>query len=153
MFSRDRIGAIIFLIVMILYALVAVEIPSLDFDEMGVTPSTLPLFYSFVGIPIAILLLLLPSKGNHNPNWFKEACALDWKRALSLLGTMLIYGLTIKSLGFLISTILFLMLSFLIMGLRQPSKILLGAIPMSVVFWALLTQVLGIYLDPGILFR
>ncbi len=151
--TKNRIGAILFLVLLVAYALIAQGIPNMDFDEIGVTPSTLPLFYSYVGIPIALLLLVLPTKGDRTAAWLRAALKLDWKRALGLLGLMLIYGLTIKTLGFILSTIIFLCGGFVVMGLKQPSKILLGAIPITIVFWAILTQLLGIYLDPGFLFR
>jgi len=62
------------------------------------------------------------------------------------------YGLTIEPLGFLISTILFLSGGFWAMGERRIKIILLVSITVTVVFWFILTQLLKIYLEPGILY-
>ena len=62
---------------------------------------------------------------------------------------MISYGLAIKILGFLVSTILFLGIGFWIMGERKLKVILLTATITAFAFWLSLTQLLRIYLDLG----
>ncbi len=65
---------------------------------------------------------------------------------------MIFYGLIIKLAGFIISTILFLIVGFRILGERRVKILLLASIPFVVVFWFLLNRILGVYLEPGVLF-
>ena len=66
---------------------------------------------------------------------------------------MVFYGFTIRYLGFLISTTIFLVGGFAVLGERRI-KVLLGAsIPVVFIFWYLLTQLMGIYLAPGDIFE
>ena len=70
-------------------------------------------------------------------------------RAVGLLVSMVIYGLTISSLGFLGATILFLITGFWVMGIRQQKVLFLLPVIVATFFWFVLTKILGIYLDTG----
>jgi putative tricarboxylic transport membrane protein len=78
---------------------------------------------------------------------------MKWKPVIMLAALMIFYGLTIRYLGFLISTTIFLMGGFAVLG-ESRIKVLLGAaVPVVFVFWFLLSQLMGIYLAPGDIFE
>ena len=61
----------------------------------------------------------------------KEAFrGLDWPRVGLLVGMMIFYGLTLRFLGFVISSIIFLMGGFWILGERRIWMVLVGSIPL-----------------------
>ena len=62
---------------------------------------------------------------------------------------MTFYSAMLEPAGFLLSTSLFLIAGFFVMGERRKKVLLFASIPVAVVFWFLMTQVLGIYLVPG----
>lgn len=144
--SQNKIGALIFLALSIFYGYLASQIPVATGLEGPVKPATLPLFLSASGIVVSILLLLLPSEK------VRADLVLDRNnlfRAVGLLVSMVIYGLTISSLGFLGATILFLITGFWVMGIRQQKVLFLLPVIVATFFWFVLTKILGIYLDTG----
>ena len=143
---QNKIGALIFLALSIFYGYLASQIPVAIGLEGPVKPATLPLFLSASGIVVSILLLLLPSEK------VRADLVLDRNnlfRAVGLLVSMVIYGLTISSLGFLGATILFLITGFWVMGIRQQKVLFLLPVIVATFFWFVLTKILGIYLDTG----
>ena len=76
----------------------------------------------------------------------------NWRLVFALLGLMLVYGLALGWLGFLIATILFLIGGILLMGERSLAFACKVSIPFTLIFWALLTKGLNVYLEPGRLF-
>ena len=62
---------------------------------------------------------------------------------------MVAYSAMLEPFGFLIATSAFLITGFFIMGERRKAVLLFASVPVAVVFWFLMTQVLGIYLVPG----
>ena len=64
----------------------------------------------------------------------------------------LAYGFALDWLGFLLSTTLFLIAGFRILGEKRPKMLLLVAVPFVFIFWFGLTQMLEIYLAPGRIF-
>jgi putative tricarboxylic transport membrane protein len=76
---------------------------------------------------------------------------LNWGKVAALCGLMLFYGAAITRLGFLASTWLFLVGGILLLGERRWSVVLALSIGIALGFWAVLTKLLGIYLEPGLL--
>ena len=64
---------------------------------------------------------------------------------------MLFYGFTIRSLGFIIATIIFLVTGFVLLKEKNMKRILLISVGVSVGFYLLLNNVLGVYIDPGMI--
>ncbi len=62
---------------------------------------------------------------------------------------MIFYGATLEPFGFIISTITFLILGYLILGERRVKTLILASVPVVIIFWAIMTQLLGIYLSSG----
>lgn len=155
---KDKVGALVILAFSIVYGAMALNIPEAPGVEgAGVTPSSLPIALSATGIVASLLILILPAprridRDDEGESSFADTFkGLDWRCAALLFLLMVGYGLTLKPLGFLISTILFLCGGFWTMGERRIKLMLLVAIGVTVGFWFLLTQLLRIYLEPGVL--
>ena len=155
--TKDKVGALIFFVLSIAYGTTALNIPEAPgIEDSGVTPASLPLALSATGIVASLLILILPAarRIDHNGEEASFTAAfkgLDWKCAAFLFLLMVVYGLTLKPLGFLISTILFLCGGFWTMGERRIKLMMLVSIGVTVGFWFILTQLLRIYLEPGVL--
>ena len=92
---------------------------------------------------LSLVLLVKPGSGTT-----ADVSGFQWKRAGLICLLMVLYGLTIRSGGFLISTSLFLIGGFLILGERRPVLIVLSSLPVVVAFWLLMSQFLGVYVAP-----
>ncbi len=152
--SRDKVGALFFLVLSLFYGLMTFNIPlNMMAKKAFFTARTVPITVAVCGIIISLLLLILPSADADGRNSIiKTFSGFNWKRAGLLLLLMIFYGLIIKLAGFIISTILFLIVGFRILGERRVKILLLASIPFVVVFWFLLNRILGVYLEPGVLF-
>ena len=53
-----------------------------------------------------------------------------------------------RPLGFILSTSLFLMLGYALLGERNPLRLILAAVPLVVGFWFLMTQGLDVFIEP-----
>ncbi|NMM40625.1 tripartite tricarboxylate transporter TctB family protein [Pseudoalteromonas arctica] len=151
MLNRELLGPSLFLALFTLYAIVAWQIPLLPFEEFEtVTSATLPKVYAAFGIIVCLLsigaTLLKPTAAVDEDNVLEKSHVL---RTTGLLILMVIYSAALEPIGFLISTSAFLLVGFFVMGERRKAILLLASIPVTVVFWFLMTQVLGIYLVSG----
>ncbi|BEU04346.1 hypothetical protein OAG1_31460 [Agarivorans sp. OAG1] len=143
--SNQRIGGLIFLLLSLFYGYFSYDIPLFPGAEYEpFTPRTLPQFLALCGIACSIILML--TGGSDFRTSVKH---LVWRPAAKLLVAMFAYGLLVNWMGFVLATIIFLVVSFRIMGETHHKKALVVAILFTVAFWALLTQVLDIYLEPG----
>ena len=68
--------------------------------------------------------------------------------AVALIAGMLVYALSLRSLGFLAATFLFLALGGLLLGERRYWLLVLVAAVASYGIWYLVDSVLGIYMTP-----
>ena len=155
--TKDKVGALAILTFSVVYGAMAFNIPEAPgVEDTGVTPSSLPIALSATGIVASLLILVLPAPrridSDRDGSAFADAFkGLDWRCAAFLFLLMIGYGLTLKPLGFLIATILFLYGGFWAMGERRIKLMLLVSIGVTVGFWFILTQLLRIYLEPGVL--
>jgi len=152
MLNRELLGPGLFLALFTLYAIVAWQIPLLPFEEYEtVTSATLPKVYAAFGIVVCLLsigatLFKQAEVSDEAPQPLKKA---DVLRTLGLMVLMAFYSAMLEPAGFLLATSLFLIAGFFVMGERRKKILLFASIPVAVVFWFLMTQVLGIYLVPG----
>ncbi|MCZ4294591.1 tripartite tricarboxylate transporter TctB family protein [Vibrio sinaloensis] len=146
---RDRVGAMIFLIVCLCYGYQTSQIPMFPGDEYEpFTARTLPTILTFIGVGLALLLLV-----TGQPD-VKSGAVLEfkWKLLIGFLVLMALYGVGLTYIGFVLATSLFLLAGFYLLGERRV-KVLLGAsFPFVIAFYLLLTQGLDIYLEPGVIF-
>ncbi len=151
--NRDKFGALLFLCLALIYGYYVSDIPLLFGDEDApFNAQTLPNALAWVLGVVSFIQLVMPAREEAG-SLSAAFKGLKWRRVILLAGMMIFYGLTIRYLGFLISTIIFLSCGFAILGERRI-KVLLGAsIPIVVAFWFLLSQLMGIYLAPGDIFE
>lgn len=117
-----------------------------------VWPSTFPKILSVLAILVAMSILL----GVEKPAKEETKLDIDYRRlqdynsgqAILLLVMMVLYAITLRPLGFFISTIGFLSLSASILGERSFIKLLVITGSATFVIWYLVEQVLGIFLRP-----
>ncbi|MCC9622875.1 tripartite tricarboxylate transporter TctB family protein [Thalassospira sp. MA62] len=149
--NRDKFGAMLFLCLALIYGYNVGDIPLLFGDEDApFNARTLPNALAWMLGVVSFIQLVLPA----NVEAGKLSTAfrgLKWGRVVVLAVLMVLYGATIRFLGFPISTSLFLMGGFLTLGERRPHVVILTAVLVTLAFWGLL-YLMGIYLTPGDLF-
>ena len=91
------------------------------------------------------LYLILPEK---KPS-IVDLSILDYKKTVSLILLMIFYGVTILKIGYFLSTSIFLVFSYLILGERRWGWVFTLSFPFVALFMFLLHGLLDIYLrDP-----
>lgn len=155
--TKDKMGAFAILILSVVYGTMALNIPEAPgIEGSGVTPASLPVALSGTGIVVSLLILLLPAArhtdfDDGDTSFTAAFRGLDWRCAAFLFLLMAGYGLTLKPLGFLIATVLFLCGGFWAMRERRIKLMFLVSIGVAVGFWFILTQLLRVYVEPGVL--
>ncbi|MDD9909539.1 MAG: tripartite tricarboxylate transporter TctB family protein [Ahrensia sp.] len=142
--SRDRIGGVLLLLFCGIYALKIGDIRLLPFQaNQAFTPRTIPEVLAVLGVGLSLLVVIFPSD-NEN----LSLRGLNWPLGLAFLVLMSAYGFTVRPLGFLLATSLFLMIGFAMLGERSPAKLLLVAVPLVVAFWVLMNYGLSVFIEP-----
>lgn len=151
--TREKAGALFFLLLSMGYGALASQIP-LIFLSQGETfnARSMPYGIAIAGMVFSLLILILPAPGKKSQTARQALSGLDWRRAAYLILSMVIYSLAIPWIGFLLSSIFFLIAGFYIMGERSIKLILLSSIPLVIVLWLLLSKILGMYIAPGEIF-
>jgi len=153
---KSRIGALFFLIFSAFYFYKSFDIHLLKgayYETM--TAQTFPYYLGILGILVSLLLLIFSFIKIDKEDLLdlEKLRTYDFKKGLYLILAMIFYGYTIRSLGFVISTIIFLILGFRILQEKNWKVILLTSFSISILFWLLLTQLLGIYVENGFIFE
>ncbi len=144
MLTNDRIGAVILLAFSIGYGILIYDIPLLPFQAASAfTAQTLPKALSILGI-ILSLILLVTSRNQATP----DIAGFKWLNGVLICILMLIYGFSVRPVGFLISTSLFLILSEYTLGERRRNILIFSTIPVVLFFWYLMSELLGVYVAP-----
>ncbi len=147
-FSYTRISALIFLLFFIIYSYLAGEIKVFIFDENAdFNARTFPKLISYLGIIFSFLTLIL-SKSDDEP-----LGQYEWFKVFILFVLVFTYGLMIKSIGFFLSTNLFLLISYYYLGVRNFKVLLLCSIPVVSALQFMLHGLLNVYIrDPFLQF-
>ncbi len=154
--TRDRYTALFFLALSIAYGVLATDIELYPGSEGETfTARTLPIVLGWVGGIVALLMLVMPSEPPEpsEPSEPSEpapaARRFDWPRTGLLCVLMVLYGLTIRPVGFLISTSVFLAAGFAVLGTRDWKVFAFVPFPVTAGFEFMLRGLLGIYIrDP-----
>ncbi|MEO1090227.1 MAG: tripartite tricarboxylate transporter TctB family protein [Pseudomonadota bacterium] len=142
--SKDRIGALLLLVFCCAYWYLTYDIRMLPFQEaQAFNAQTMPEALSVLGVGLSLLLLLFP--GSHER---LDVRGFNWGVGFAMLALMVAYGLTLRPLGFILSTSLFLIGGYVALGERRPLILVAASVPLVVAFWLLMTQGLDIYIDP-----
>lgn len=144
----DRYIALCLLAFSIGYGYLAWMHPLLPFEvRMPFKPNTMPLGLAAIGIVLSTLLLLLPS-ANELEKDAEGWRGFAWGQALILVGMMVVYAITLRPLGFIASTSLFLIAASRLLGETRWIRSILTAVISASLIWYLVDVVLGIYLVP-----
>jgi putative tricarboxylic transport membrane protein len=158
--SIDKVGAFIFFIFSVCYGYYAFQIPLYPGEEYDVfTSQSMPKLYALIAIVVSVIAVLSSlltdfreakeEKANTNVEAKVVFNQKGWSQVAGLIALMIYYGITLELLGFITSTISFLVIGYLILGERSIKRLFLASVPVVVVFWAIMTQLLGIYLTTG----
>lgn len=147
--SKERIGALFFLLLSLVYGYYGSEIRLYPGDELEpMTARTLPYVLAMLGAGLSLFLLITAS----SPTQSDKVEHREWMPVVLLILLTLVYGQVLDWLGFIVSTALFLIGGFWILGERRWRILLQISVPFVLIFWYGLTQLLEIYLAPGRLF-
>lgn len=153
---KSRIGALFFFLFSAFYFYKSFDIHLLNSTLSDVmTARTFPYYLGILGMLISALILIFSFMKIDKEDLFdmEKLRTYDYKKGIYLVFAMLFYGYTIRSLGFVISTIIFLMIGFRVLEEKSWKVILFTSFGISIAFWLLLTQLLGIYIENGVIFE
>ena len=141
---NDRIGGIALLAFCIAYGWLALDIPSTKAAAgLAFTARSMPYALSVLGVLGSLWLVAFPQRQGSGTSGH-----LDWPIFVAFLLLMSCYGFTLRPLGFLLSTSLFLAGGFALLGERRKFRIALISLTIAFSFWAILNLGLGVFIDP-----
>ena len=142
--STVKIISLLFFIFSAFYLYTAYQIQVFAFDENApFNARTFPKLISYLGITVSFLTLVL-SKSEDEP-----LGQYEWLKVFILFVLVFTYGIIIKSIGFFLSTNLFLLLSYYYLGVRNYKVLLLCSLPVVAVLQFMLHGLLNVYIrDP-----
>lgn len=146
--NRDAIGALVLFVLFAAYGMQALQIAVFPGQEMEpFKPRTMPFALAICGMLLCGLRVIQAVRAPQaeDAGW----AGYDWRRAGFLCLNMILYGFLFTRAGFLLATIVFLLIGFVILGERRKSVLLFLPAAFTVVFWLLITRLLGLYLAPG----
>jgi len=146
--NYTRISAFIFLLIFLIYSYLAGEIRVFAFDENAdFNARTFPKLISYLGILVSLLTLVL------SKNEKEDMGQYEWISVIILFALVFSYGLLIKTIGFFVSTNLFLIVSYLYLGVRNYKVIILSSLPVVAGLQFMLHGLLDVYIrDPFLQF-
>ena len=142
--NYTRISALIFLLIFLVYSYLAGEIRVFSFDENAdFNARTFPKFISYLGIAVSFLTLVL------SKNEDEKLGQYEWLKVFVLFVLVFTYGIIIKSVGFFLSTNLFLLISYYYLGVRSYKVLLFSSFPVVAGLQFMLHELLDVYIrDP-----
>ncbi len=143
-FSKDRIGGTLLLVFCLTYGLLSQNITLLPIQaKAAFTARTMPEVLTVLGIGLSMLVIIFPGSPDR-----PKLAGFNWGTAALFLVLMSAYGLTVRPIGFIASTSVFLIAGFALLGERSLVKLILVAVPLVVGFWVLMTQGLDVFIEP-----
>ena len=148
--SKDRFGGLLILLFAIAYLRLALDLP-VDPSSVGsgFTSRTLPIGLSITAIALSLVQILTAADSRISDS----VAGYRWRPAALLVLAMTLYSLTFEPLGFIVSSLLFLLAGFFILGERSGLRSVAIAAGTVATLWLLLTKGFGLYLDSGTLYR
>ena len=146
--NYTRISALIFLLIFLVYSYLAGEIRVFSFDENAdFNARTFPKFISYLGIAVSFLTLVLSKNEDESFGQY------EWLKVFGLFVLVFTYGIIIKSVGFFLSTNLFLLISYYYLGVRSYKVLLFSSFPVVAGLQFMLHELLDVYIrDPFLQF-
>jgi len=124
------------------YGYLSTKITLLPFQQNAAfTAKTLPNVLTILGVVLSLVLIIKPGEESA-----PDLRGYLWKQGMLVCVLMVAYGFFIRSMGFIPSTIVFLIAGFYILGERRWIMMTTTASVLVVFFWVLMTQFLGVYI-------
>ena len=148
--TPSKLISLLFFVFSGFYLYYAHQIQVFTFDENApFNAKTFPIYLSYAGLIFSALYIILPETKPTNVN----LRILDYKKTILLVVLMILYGIFILRAGYFLSTSIFLVLSYIVLGERKWLWIFTLSFPFVAVFMYLLHGLLNIYLrDPFLKF-
>lgn len=152
--TLDKCIAVLFLTVSIIYGYASYTYPLLPFElNMVFLPNTMPLALSVLGILISSIIILskkqAPAESLTDSDIdFSRLRDYNWGQALGLLVAMTLYAVLLRPVGFIPSTVAFLVGCGWVLGERRLHIMLASSLIGAGTIWYLVQEVLGIFLKP-----
>ena len=148
--SPSKLISLLFFIFSGYYLYTAYQIQVFAFDENApFNAKTFPIYLGFAGLIFSSLYIILPEANPTNV----DLKVLDYKKTILLVVLMTLYGIFILRAGYFLSTSIFLVFSYIVLGERKWLWIFTLSFPFVAVFMYLLHGLLNIYLrDPFLKF-
>ena len=142
--NLSRISALIFLLLFSIYSYLSGEIKVFTFDvDAPFNAKTFPRLISYIGILFSFLALIF-SKNEDEP-----VSQYEWVKVFVLFVLVFSYGLIIKTVGFFLSTNLFLIIAYYYLGVRSIKLIFFCSVPVVAGLQFMLHELLDVYIrDP-----
>ena len=142
--NLSRISALIFLLLFCIYSYLAGEIKVFTFDvDAPFNAKTFPKLISYIGILFSFLDLIF-SRNEEEP-----VSQYEWLKVFVLFVLVFTYGLIIKTVGFFLSTNLFLIIAYYYLGVRNIKVIFFCSVPVVAGLQFMLHELLDVYIrDP-----
>ena len=142
--NLSRISALIFLLLFSIYSYLSGEIRVFTFDvDAPFNAKTIPRLISYIGILFSFLALIF-SKNEDEP-----VSQYEWVKVFILFVLVFSYGLIIKTVGFFLSTNLFLIIAYYYLGVRSIKLIFFCSVPVVAGLQFMLHELLDVYIrDP-----
>lgn len=137
----QRIGGLIMLAFSIAYAVLISDIPVLVHQAGDFNARSLPVALATAAIVLSFGMILC---GGGELQW----PAMRWRLGAAFLLLMSVYGLALRPLGFIPSTVAFLGIGLWLMGERRVMVIIAVSGGLGLGIWLLLTQLMGVWLAP-----
>ena len=156
MMSLDRWIALVILSISLVYSYGAFftmdQLLPPFMQRNPIWPSTFPKILGVLSILVSAMIVLGFEKNKDS----KDITEIDYRRLLDynlgqavfLIIMMAAYAISLRPLGFFISTITFLTISGFALGERKVFRLFFITAMASFIIWYLVEQVLGIYLRP-----
>lgn len=145
--TKDRVSGFVLMALSLGYLFMAYQIELYPGSEEDfINAQTFPKAIGIAAAGFAFLVMIMPGKGDDG---FSSWKMLDWLRPAALCVLMVLYGLTIKSVGFFLSTSVFLLGGYLLLGERRLWVLAIASVPVAGAFQFILDGLLGIHIvDP-----
>jgi len=144
---KDHIGGLVFLSLSVTYGYYATQIPLLPGDEFEpFHAQTIPNALAILGGFLSILLLATTKPSEEQTLSLR---GYDFGLVFKLLLLVALFAVALDWVGFLLSTVFFLIGGYWLLGERRVKTLLIASVPFAVFLWFSLTQLLEIYLAPG----
>ena len=141
--SPSKIISLLFFVFSGFYLYTAHQIEVFAFDENAAfNAKTFPIYLGYAGLIFSALYIILPETKPSNV----DLKVLDYKKTITLIFLMILYGITILRAGYFLSTSIFLVLSYITLGEKKWIWIFTLSFPFVALFMYLLHGLLNIYL-------